>query len=228
MIAFTPGSTLWTVPNDTPQIATSDGGVIGASGITYDQNGNSKGQTVVLTPNPNGGGQWPGWLANQLGSSYATVSGAVGALASASISYTPSYGAIIGGNNSTQGTAIQQVQTNQAQSYVKQLPNLNLPIFCSPGGTMTGLDTIPLPITPTCGNINAIELLTSKSPGYIFQNYLQTFAPVADIRNNEPNSEMYFDNPEGPQVPINVASSGQILKITLQGFSVLYSGHSMS
>jgi hypothetical protein len=34
----------WTVPNDWPQIATADGGVIGYSGITYDQNGIATGQ----------------------------------------------------------------------------------------------------------------------------------------------------------------------------------------
>jgi hypothetical protein len=35
---------VFTVPNDTPQIATADNGVIGTSGTTYDQNGNVDGQ----------------------------------------------------------------------------------------------------------------------------------------------------------------------------------------
>ena len=49
MVAFTAaGSMLWTVPNDTPQIATQGGGVIGASGTTYDQNGNVTGQIGPL------------------------------------------------------------------------------------------------------------------------------------------------------------------------------------
>jgi IPT/TIG domain len=44
MIGFTPsGGTLFNVPNDTPQIATADNGVIGTSGTTYDQNGNVNG-----------------------------------------------------------------------------------------------------------------------------------------------------------------------------------------
>jgi hypothetical protein len=48
MIAFTSsGNTLWMGPNDSPQIATADGGVIGASGTTYDQNGNVAGQTAM-------------------------------------------------------------------------------------------------------------------------------------------------------------------------------------
>jgi len=49
MIAFTSsGTTLWTQPYDTPQIATAGGGVIGASGTTYDQNGNANGQLANM------------------------------------------------------------------------------------------------------------------------------------------------------------------------------------
>ncbi len=50
MVAFDMGGGVrWMVPNETPQIATADGGVIGASGITYDQNGNAAGQTTLFT-----------------------------------------------------------------------------------------------------------------------------------------------------------------------------------
>jgi uncharacterized protein YjdB len=38
------GHTDWAVPNDSPKIATADGGVIGASGITYDSQGRATGQ----------------------------------------------------------------------------------------------------------------------------------------------------------------------------------------
>jgi hypothetical protein len=45
MIRFTQyGNTYWSVPNDYPYIATADGGVIGASGITYDSQGRATGQ----------------------------------------------------------------------------------------------------------------------------------------------------------------------------------------
>ena len=45
MVAFdAAGIVRWIVPNETPQIATADGGVIGQSGITYDQYGNATGQ----------------------------------------------------------------------------------------------------------------------------------------------------------------------------------------
>jgi hypothetical protein len=41
------GNTIWSVPGDSPQIATADGGVIGSSGITYDPQGRATGQTVT-------------------------------------------------------------------------------------------------------------------------------------------------------------------------------------
>ena len=51
MIAFDAGGNVrWVVPNDQPAIATADGGVIGQSGTTYDQNGNVIGQVSPLTP----------------------------------------------------------------------------------------------------------------------------------------------------------------------------------
>jgi hypothetical protein len=43
------GNVRWSVPNEYPQIATADGGVIGQSGITYDQNGNATGQINRVT-----------------------------------------------------------------------------------------------------------------------------------------------------------------------------------
>jgi hypothetical protein len=49
MVAFdASGNTRWIVPGDTPQIATADGGVIGQSGITYDQYGNATGMIAGL------------------------------------------------------------------------------------------------------------------------------------------------------------------------------------
>jgi len=42
------GNIQWSVPNDTPQIATADGGVIGASGITYDSNGRGTGMIANM------------------------------------------------------------------------------------------------------------------------------------------------------------------------------------
>jgi hypothetical protein len=57
MIAFdASGTARWVVPNETPQIATADGGVIGQSGITYDQNGNATGQVSLYTQS------WRGYM----------------------------------------------------------------------------------------------------------------------------------------------------------------------
>jgi hypothetical protein len=43
MVAFDQsGSVRWSVPNDYPQIATADGGLIGGSGVTYDNNGTTE------------------------------------------------------------------------------------------------------------------------------------------------------------------------------------------
>ena len=218
MMAFDPSGNLkWSQPNDTPQIATSDNGVIGASGTTYDQNGNATGKRAKLnSPNgyQNSGGQWPGWLSNLSGDSYSKLLGAATSLASAPTIYAATFASLSGGNSSAQGTAIQQVQTNQAQGYAKQLPDLSLPGICYP--PMGGL----IVLIPTCGNINAIELLTNKSPAYIFQNYIQTFAPVAN-NPQRPNSVMYFENPTNTQSDINVTSPGQILRISLEGFNAV-------
>jgi hypothetical protein len=49
MISFSQyGNVIWSVPNDYPQIATADGGVIGASGVTYDNQGRANGQIANL------------------------------------------------------------------------------------------------------------------------------------------------------------------------------------
>ena len=134
-------------------------------------------------------------------------------VASATTTYATTFAALSGGGNqSGTPTAIQQVQTNQTQGTQKQPPNLNFPVAC--------YDPEDLGLTPTCGNINAIELLTNKSPDYIFQNYLQTFAPVAVDPANPNlvrNSVMFFTDAANPTAPINVTTSGQVIKITLRG-----------
>src|SRR5205085_11652925 len=71
MISFdATGSVRWIVPNEYPQIATEDGGVIGSSGVTYNQNGSATGQNANWN-----GSQSPGWLGNVLGTAYSATSG---------------------------------------------------------------------------------------------------------------------------------------------------------
>jgi hypothetical protein len=49
MVSFDAGGAVrWVAPNDEPAIATADGGVIGKSGIIYDQNGAAAGQLGAL------------------------------------------------------------------------------------------------------------------------------------------------------------------------------------
>jgi hypothetical protein len=193
------GNVHWSVPGDQPQIATADGGLIGQSGITYDQNGNATGQNASLS-----GGQSPGWGGNVLGTVYSASGSAVSSQVGPTTNYAATFAALQGGNASYQGTAIQQVMAKLPQNGTKQLPSLGGLPLCYP---------LPTGIPPTCGNINAIELLTSLSPDFIFQTYIQTFLPVTQNANSVVN----FTGP-GSATTINVTGSDQVLTITLRGF----------
>jgi len=93
MMAFTAsGQQLWSQPNDTPQIATSDGGVIGSSGITYDQSGNANGQVTNLPTYS--------WKEAYTGGS------SVYAIPVAFPSVAPVFGAFAGGSPTGKGTAV--------------------------------------------------------------------------------------------------------------------------
>ncbi len=83
----------------------------------------------------------------------------------------------------------------------EQLPDLSAPACKIP--------------RPVCGNITAIELLTSASPDSIFQTMIQTFAP--NLPNAQPkNTIQTFTNANG-SVPINVTQPGQVIRITIRG-----------
>lgn len=112
MYAFTSsGTLLWTVPNDTPQIATSDGGVIGSSGGEYDQYGNADGQTEIPSPSP--GQSSPGWWPNWSGMSYSVTN-------SSNVQYeylfsnlATGYASVAGANPSGTGTALLNIETDE-------------------------------------------------------------------------------------------------------------------
>jgi hypothetical protein len=92
MVAFDQtGSLRWSVPNEQPQIATEDGGVIGQSGATYDQNGNITGQLANMPTYS--------WLGNsyQIGSVDQVVTNWI----NLAVSWCP----FAGGNPSRNGTA---------------------------------------------------------------------------------------------------------------------------
>ena len=49
MISFSQsGDVIWSVPDDYPQIATVDGGIVGYSGKTYDDQGRATGQIANM------------------------------------------------------------------------------------------------------------------------------------------------------------------------------------
>lgn len=188
MVAFnSSGSILWTVPNETPQIATADGGVIGRSGTTYDQSGNATGQGIL------NGNTLPGWLGNVLGTAYSAQGNAVVQVVGPYTSYATTFAAFAGGNESSNLTAINQSLSGIPPSSAEQLPDLS-----------SAACKIPRPV---CGNINAIELLTPVSPDTIFQTMIQTFAP--NLPDAQPkNTIQTFTNAFGG-VPINVTGPGK-------------------
>ncbi len=173
------------------------------NGVTqFDSSGNASAVTGAL-----GGVAQSSWNGNWV---LQTAQGASEPLISP-VTLPDSFSAMPGGNQSGNGAAIEQVLTNQSQGAQKQLPDLTSPV-CTYGPFV---DVPPPPPNPTCGNVNAIELLTDKSPDYIFQNYLQTFVPGI-VQNSLPNNpEMEFSAPGGG--PINVTGPGQQLNIALEG-----------
>jgi len=92
MIAFDEtGSVRWTVANEMPQIATDDGGMIGQSGIAYDQNGNATRQVDAIS------GQYYSWTGNWYGISGTST---VQMTAYPALDLADSFTAFAGGNAS--------------------------------------------------------------------------------------------------------------------------------
>ena len=214
------GNIRWSVPNDTPVIAKADGGVIGRSGVAYDRNGGTTGQGLLGTT------QTQGWFGNVLGTSYGMNSNSVSSFRSQPTSYAATFAALSGGNVSAHAIQlvgylispfayIEQVAARLVNGGT-QLPNLAFPPpRCYPPLVLVTPPVEP-PTRPTCGNINAIEILTSQTPDSIFQQYLQTFKPVAGNGDptRSPNSIMSFSAASG--APLNVTAPGQIANITIK------------
>jgi len=95
MVAFdATGNARWIVPNDTPQIATADGGVIGQSGITYDQAGNATGMIANMPTY-----SWTG-------SAY--LDGPTTQVLAPPLYLALGFWSLFGGNNSGTGAAVNQ------------------------------------------------------------------------------------------------------------------------
>jgi hypothetical protein len=115
MVAFdASGNMRWSVPDETPLIATADGGVIGQSGITYNQSGSATGQIANMPTYS--------WLG------YAYRLGSVDLVLANLFPVATSWMAFQGANNSRNGTAAKQQAFAQLQSCTD--PNLHPPPSC--------------------------------------------------------------------------------------------------
>ena len=118
----------------------------------------SQAGVTLLDPNGNpsqiGGTAGSTAQTSVLGNWYLQSAQAFSELLQSPLALAQTFWAFPGGSQSPSAIATQQVQANQTQGTVKQLP---------PSGAT--LNT----------NYNSIEILTTESVGYIFQTYLQTF-----------------------------------------------------
>jgi hypothetical protein len=118
MVAFdAAGNVRWIVPNDWPQIATADGGVIGASGIAYDANGNAAGSVGSL-PAPSWTGNW-------------YRDGDVRQVSLAPAQFAFSYAAIQGANPSGSNAYVRPLSAPQLALYALATANLTATPQCS-------------------------------------------------------------------------------------------------
>ncbi|HEV2352363.1 MAG TPA: hypothetical protein VG028_21215, partial [Terriglobia bacterium] len=112
------GNVKWSVPGFTPVIATSDGGVIAKSTTgeyeTFDQNGVANGMMASLPTYS--------WVAN------AYQDGPLNQVAAPTINFAPSFLAMLGGNDSLNGSSVQQTWFPRLPSCNDK--NLNPPIAC--------------------------------------------------------------------------------------------------
>jgi hypothetical protein len=109
MVSFdASGNTRWIVPGDTPQIATADGGVIGQSGITYDQYGNATG----MIPNM----PTYSWTGN------AYTDGPVDSVISAMVDVALSFDAFADGSPSPNGAAVKVIRSPMFIPFAITLP----------------------------------------------------------------------------------------------------------
>jgi hypothetical protein len=115
-VAFTAsGQQLWGGQNDTPQIATSDGDVIGASGTTYDQNGNQTGQLANLPSY-----SWKNYA-------YTIGAGSVESVKPLLLGLESSFATLAGGNFSSPGTYVNPNRYPPLPSCTNSVPKGGLP-----------------------------------------------------------------------------------------------------
>ena len=183
------GRLLWSQPgNYQPQMATADGGVIAQ---------NENGAAITIDQNGNVTGQLGSLpIQSWIGNSYQL--GSVDLISQLPISPAASFWAISGGNNSGNNTAILQAVAPGQQGDDLQVP-----------------PTDAFNLTTT---YNAIELLTDKTPDFIFVNFLQTFDGCKKLNGNTA-ADVAILTQTG-----TVTALGQKITFILQGFSQLGQG----
>ena len=112
------GNVIWSVPNDSPQITTADGGVIGASGITYDNQGHATGQVSLPVQS---------WLGN----GYQNDPGQAQQVAFQAIIVAPSFWAYAQANASASNTAAVNYEPPQAGLQTIAQSNLTAQPTCN-------------------------------------------------------------------------------------------------
>jgi hypothetical protein len=150
--------------------------------LTFDSSGNAIGQSAN------------GLIQSWTGSGYQY--GSVESLAQTPFELSGSFGALVGGNHSGSGTAIQQVLTNQPQGSDDQLP---------PAGAT---------LHPT---YHAIELLTSVPLDTLFARYIEAFGGAQGTNNDV--TDAFINTQTG-----TITAVGQKITFVLHGVAALGQG----
>jgi hypothetical protein len=183
MISFdAAGNVRWYVPNDQPQIATADGGVIGQSGITYDQNGNATGQVGVL-PVYSWVQQW-----------YSSAGEQIAAVAQPIVEWATSYQATAGGNPSDNGTSVGVAEE------VEGMPVFALPLRGGPNCQLPSGGGAQVPLGGA-----ALQQYTSEKQQLVAGNYLIN-SSCSSFFSDDPIRATYLDQltaAVGGQVPFD-------------------------
>jgi hypothetical protein len=172
MVAFdATGAVRWVVPNEQPQIATADGGVIGQSGITYDANGNATGQINMATYS---------WTLN------AYQNGSVDSILANPIIYAFIFAAAQDGNPSGSRTYVRARAVPQEALYKLAIANLTASSQCD--ALLTQFATIGSVTKATL--IAQLQATANRARNYVFDG----------PSSNTPLDPIKFPNAASPGV----------------------------
>lgn len=201
MISFTSSGNLnWSVPGDMPKIATADGGVIAASGITYDSNGNAMGQMASM--------QTQSWTGN------AYTDGPVNQIASSLLNVARSFWALSGANPSASATAAIQ-ETMYLRSFAPWL--------------WFGAELFPIPCSNDCFKGDDRAFSTSLTATARITGILNFWMPGAILGStqkfSDPSYDIYGRKAVGhPKITATAGANGYALHMEVAGSNPLVPG----